>query len=280
MLEVKIFDVDHGFCAMIDRHDNHVTLIDVGFDSRSGFSPWQYILRRHYPVIDCLVLPSYVQDHLDGIPDVLDHFLESGISVHQVVANPTLAIKNFPSLQSASLWARNPLTENARLHPECQRISQVLKIDDTELIFFWNSPESCQDLRDLSIVTFFSYKDINIVLPSDLKTEGWRTLLRCSDFCERLRRVNIFVASNHGQESGYCSEVFDYCNPELVIVSSEGNQPASAAVLNQYKFHAKGSPDGVCDRKVLTTYDKGTITISKCLDRLRQVTTEIRSYRS
>ena len=274
MLDVKIFDVDHGFSAVIDRHNHHAIVLDVGFNSRNGSGAWRYMLKHRCSTVDCLIVPAYVPEHLDSTPELLEHFAESGITVQRVVANPTLAPEQFPELQELSSWARNPLEVVSRHHPECQHISQSITIDGIDFVFFWSSSEISQDLHDLSLVTFLSYEDIQMILPSDLKTAGWQTLLQCDEFCERLRQVNIFVASNHGRDDGYCAEVFDYCKPDLVIVSNEADRTLSPIMLERYKRHAKGAPDGVCDRKVLTTYDSGTITVSKCLDRLRQVTSE------
>ncbi len=279
MLDVKVFDVDHGFSVVIDPHNHHAIVLDIGFNSRNGAGAWQYLLKRHYPVVDCLIVPAYVSEHLDGMPEFLEHLAESGVTIQRLIANPSLPLEQFPELQEVSLWARNPLQVTAQHHPECQRISQSITISGVNFTFFWSSPQICQDVRDLSLVTFLSYEDINMVLPSDLKTTGWQTLLQCDEFRESLRQVNIFVASNHGREDGYCSEVFEYCKPDLVIVSNEGGYPLSPIMLERYKRHAKGAPDGVCDRNisnhtVLTTHDNGTITVSKCLDRLRQVTSE------
>lgn len=274
MLDVKIFDVDRGFSAIIDRHNHHAIVLDVGFNSRNGSGAWQYMLKRHCSTIDCLIVPAYIPEHLEVMPELLEHLAESGIMVQRVVANPTLTLEQFPELQEASSWAKNPLEIAAKHHPECQQISQSLTISGVNFTFFWSSPQVCQDVRDLSLVAFLSYEDINMILPSDLKTAGWKILLQCDEFRKRLRQVNIFVASNHGREDGYCPEVFDYCQPDLVIVSNEGDYPLSPIMLERYKRHAKGAPDGVCDRTVLTTHDDGTITVSKCLDRLRQVTSE------
>jgi len=283
MLDIKIFDVDHGFSAAINLHDHHVILLDVGSNLRNGFASWQYAIEQNCSTIDCLILPAYIREHLDGIPDVLDHLSEAGITVDRLVTNPTLNVEQFPDLQEVSSWAHNPLALAASHHPECPRVSHSLTIDDIHFFFFWNTSETCQDVRDLSLVTFLEYEDINIILPSDLKTNGWKTLLKYEEFRAKLRRVNLFVASNHGQEDGYCSEVFDYCRPELILISNEGNQRSLPNLLDRYKTHAKGAAKGVLNsqgsvadqyHKVLTTHDNGTIAISKCLDRLRQVTTE------
>jgi beta-lactamase superfamily II metal-dependent hydrolase len=274
MLDIHIFDVDHGFCAAIDRSNHNTILIDTGFNSRTGFSPWQHLLKRHCRTIDCLVMPAYDPDHLTGIPTLLDHCLEHGLNINLLVANPTIA-DQYPELKAASLWAKNSLDVTTKMHPECHKISQNMKIDDVGLSFFWNDQDTYHDSHDLSLVTFVSYDDIEIVFPSNLTVAGWRALLQCEDFRAHLRRVNTFVAANHGHESGYCPEIFNYCRPDVVLISNQGNQRVSPAMLNQYTVHAKGASDRVCDRKVFTTYDNGTITISKCLDRLRHITAKL-----
>jgi beta-lactamase superfamily II metal-dependent hydrolase len=85
-------------------------------------------------------------------------------------------------------------------------------------------------------------------------TEGFRY---------HLSRVNIFVASHHGRETGYCKEVFDYCNPEIVIISDK--EIVHETQNQQFKQHASGVPwnGGPEKRYVLTTRSDGTITITK-----------------
>ncbi len=278
MLDIHIFDVDRGFCAVIDRSSRHTILIDTGFNAHNGFSPQQHLLKRRCHTIDCLVLPAYSPDHLAGVQPLLDHCLEHGLNINLLIANPTVAIDQYPELRAASLWAKNSLEVATKMHPECQKISQHMKVDEVDLSFFWNAQDTGHDSHDLSLVTFVSYDDIKIVFPSNLTIAGWRALLQCADFRTHLQQVNTFVASNYGHESGYCPEVFNYCRPDVVLISNQGNKPVSPAMLNQYKIHAKGAPNWVCDRKVLTTYDNGTITISKCLDRARHITAKSLAY--
>jgi beta-lactamase superfamily II metal-dependent hydrolase len=278
MLDIKIFDVDQGFCAAITMGDHHTILMDFGYSTRSGFNPSQHLLQQRCTSLDSLIVPAYGKDHLAGLSDLLRQTLLDGLAVHFLVANPTLDADQFHELNAANQRFSNVLT----LHGNSQgrQGSQTLTIHGIDFSFFWNSYPDFEDAHNLSLVTFLSYRDINIVFPSDLEVEGWRSLLKHDDFCDRLRHVNMFVAPNHGREESYCADVFNYCRPELIIVSNELNQRISPTMLNQYQKHAKGSPSGVCGKKLLTTHDDGTITISKCLDRLRQVKTQSRVYQS
>jgi len=276
MLDIKIFDVDYGFCAALTTGDHHTVLMDFGYSTRSGFNPSQHLLQQHCTSLECLIVPAYGEEHLAGLSDLLRQTLVDGLAVHFLVANPSLESGQFHELNTANQRFSNVLTTDQNF--QGKKVSQTMKIHGINFSFFWNSYPDFQDAHNLSLVTFVSYQDINIVFPSDIEVGGWRALLKDDDFCDRLRHVNMFVAANHGREESYCPEVFDYCRPELIIISNELNQRISPKMLNQYQKHAKGSPHGVCDQKLLTTHDDGTITISKCLDRLRQVTSQPKVY--
>ena len=71
----------------------------------------------------------------------------------------------------------------------------------------------------------------------------------------------MLVASHHGRESGYTPEVFDYCKPEIVIISDESMQYDTQET--NYSQHASGIPTYLGGRrKVYTTRNDGKITLS------------------
>jgi beta-lactamase superfamily II metal-dependent hydrolase len=276
MLDIKIFDIDHGFCAAVSTGDNHTILIDFGYSVLSGFNPSKHLLQQQLTSLDCLIVPAYGEEHLAGLSDFLKQTLIDGLAIHYLVANPSLAAEQFHELDVANQRFSNVLT--TELNSRYPKINRTMKIHGIDFSFFWNNYPDFKDAHNLSMVTFVSYRDIKIVFPSDLEKDGWRQLLKNDDFCNCLRHVNIFVAANHGREESYCPEVFDYCRPEIIIISNELNQRISPDMLNKYWKHAKGCSESVCDRKLLTTYDDGTITISKYLDRLGQVQTQRKAY--
>ncbi len=277
-MEIKIFDVDRGFCAVVITDDRRTILLDSGY-SRTGFRPSQYIVQKHCNSLECLIVPAYKEEHLAGFADLLSQSLEHCLPIHFYLANPSVDAEHFPGLQRLNQRFKNAL---AFISDSLSGVgsTQVMKVDDIDISFFWNNYSDFQDADNLSLVTFLSYRDINIIFPSNLKTAGWLSLLKSPQFCDRLRQVNIFVASNHGKEDGYCPSVFDYCKPEIIIVSNEMEHPISSRMMHQYASHAQGSPLGVSYKKLLTTYDEGTITITKYLDRLRQVQTQLQDHKN
>lgn len=72
------------------------------------------------------------------------------------------------------------------------------------------------------------------------------------------------MASHHGRESGHAAEVFDYCSPQVVVISDEEIKYETQE--HAYGQHATGITwNGTDTRKVLTTRHDGILTITKNL---------------
>lgn len=273
MLDIKIFDVDHGFCAAINTGEHHTILLDCGYNSRTGFRPAQYVFQQRN-VLDGVILPAYSQDHLASFPDLMTQCLEHGLPVNSLVANPSLSATQYPELAVPNQRLNNVLSWSLNAHPECSKISHSMTINDVHMTFFWNNYPDCQNAHNLSLVTFLSYRDLHIIFPSDLEVEGWQSLLQCNDFRDRLQKVNTFVAADHGQEEGYCADVFHYCAPEVIIISNHAERSVTPRIRQRYESHIKESRFGIADKPLLTTREDGMITISKYLDAARRVSTQ------
>ena len=78
-----------------------------------------------------------------------------------------------------------------------------------------------------------------------------------------LSRTDVFVASHHGRESGYCAEVFNYCKPRLVVMSDGSINYDTQLMASTYAQHTSGewfmTPSGQEFRKVVTTRKDGNI---------------------
>src|SRR5215217_2883163 len=70
---------------------------------------------------------------------------------------------------------------------------------------------------------------------------------------------------NTSRENGFCKEVFDFCRPELVIISDGAMQYASQDMIDRYAYRAAGVYFGPEHRRVLTTRCDGTICIFQSL---------------
>ena len=124
---------------------------------------------------------------------------------------------------------------------------------------FWNCYPSFEDTNNLSLLTFLEMGGVSFVLPGDLEKPGWSALLQNLSVRKLLGRVDIFVASHHGRESGYCKEVFDYCCPQSVIISDGPIQYDTQEMSNVYGQHASGGLFNGQTRKVVSTRNDGNI---------------------
>lgn len=105
---------------------------------------------------------------------------------------------------------------------------------------------------------------VKILIPGDNESPSWNELLEEQEFKDSIKNTDLFVASHHGRDSGYCSDLFDYFKPELVIVS-DGPETDTNAV-DKYRKVATGytvtKRSGETDKRYcLTTRKDGVIKV-------------------
>lgn len=262
-MEIKIFDVDCGFCALIVADNNHAALIDCGYNERTGFRPSNYIMNSNLLVLEHLIISNLSDDNIADLPYLMGKDFQSQFPTKFLIKNPSFHANNLPEIGIRNN-ARTGRINLLSLISDCDQAKIIHhRIGNISFTFFFNNYPDFLDYNNLSLVTFVDYFDISIIFPGNLTHKGWYSLLGNSSFREHLRRVNFFVASNHGQESGYLPKIFDYCKPDLVIISNNWNQPIKPEIKNKYIRHAKGFKIVNENQKLLTTSEHGNITISK-----------------
>lgn len=119
------------------------------------------------------------------------------------------------------------------------------------------------DTNNLSLLTFLDVGSVTFAIPGDLEREGWLLLLQNPEVRDQLRRVNVFIASHHGRESGYCREVFNHCSPQFIVISDGAIEFDSQRMASTYAQHASGGAfnnRGVSEtRRVLSTRSDGNL---------------------
>ena len=129
--------------------------------------------------------------------------------------------------------------------------------------FFHNDYPTFTDTNNLSLLTFLDVGNVSFVLGGDLERAGWLALLQNREVQRLLGRVDVFVASHHGRESGYCPQVFQFCEPRLIVMSDGPIRHNTQFMANTYARHALGqmfrSGSSQEIRKVVTTRKDGNI---------------------
>lgn len=258
-MKIEIFDVSHGFCALLVADNGNTMLFDCGHNEVTGFRPSIHLPRAGINVINRLIVQNFDQDHVSDL-----HNVRQALWVEVFHRNRTLPPEALTALKRQS----GPITPAMRatidLHADyVHPVVVEPAFPDIEMVQFTNTYPSFADTNNLSVVSFVHYDGMGIALTGDMEKAGWLELLKNPSFCAHLRRVNIFVASHHGRESGYCEEVFRHCAPDVVIISDR-NKIYDTQEVN-YACHASGITwnGGPDKRYVLTTRRDGKITISK-----------------
>ncbi|MEA5572315.1 hypothetical protein [Calothrix sp. UHCC 0171] len=275
-MEIKIFDVEYGFCALIISDNNRATLIDCGYNERTGFRPSNYIINSSLIGLENLIISYLGDENLADLPYLMNHSFQSQFPTNFLIKNPSINANNLPEIgirnhaRSGKINFLSFISNSYRAKIVNHRFGNI------SFAFFSNHYPNFLDYNNLSLVTFIYYFGIGIIFPGNLTQKGWYSLLENPSFRENLQRVNFFVVSNHGQASGYCQEVFDYCQPELIIISNKLNQPMPPEMKNRYINHAQGFKGLNGNQKLLTTREHGTIKISKPFAKKLQITTSIK----
>lgn len=273
MLKSIIWDVQHGLAATIVTPNNRHIQIDLGtgsYDSNDRlFSPLRH-LKYNWRIsqVDCVVFTHPHTDHLDDI-----------LNFHEVAP---LIIHRPNHLTDEEVRNGNPPGDRAKIdrYLDISRMysNPVPAGNDLETPNNWGGadirmflPRTCarSNLNNHSTVTVLSYAGMKILIPGDNEPPSWNELLARQDFVRAIAGTDILVASHHGRDSGYSAELFQHITPKLVIVSD--GQVCDTTAVSRYSQQATGwlvhkRSGGTAQRKCLTTWNDGVITVAFWLD--------------
>jgi beta-lactamase superfamily II metal-dependent hydrolase len=218
-LFLRVFDVEHGACAMLALPDGGVAMIDSGHNETTGWRPSTFI---RYTMglnhLDHLFVQNADNDHLSDLHGLTQH----GIHVGTLHRNPTHDPGALRSIKSAGT---TPGID--RFIAMCGEYNAPVPqptlpvVNGVTYTAFWNPWPWFWETNDLSLVLFIKYGPFKILFPGDLEQAGWQNLLRVPAFVEELRGTTILVASHHGRKSGFCRDIFKYFVPSAVVISDK-----------------------------------------------------------
>jgi beta-lactamase superfamily II metal-dependent hydrolase len=262
MLEITIWDVNHGNAAYIKTPNGRHIVVDMG--DAENFSPFQTLHGQGVRNVDVAVITHPHRDHLDDIfnfhllsPTVL--WRPSHLSDAEVRAGnrdeDSAVIERYLQIHN---WFTGPVTPAVDLRVPAN-------FGGAEFQIF--APRYCNrnNLNNHSLVVVASYAGLKMVIPGDNEAPSWLELLNDAAFVAAVRGADIFLASHHGREAGYCPELFEAMGrPRLVVISDGAFSDTSAT--SRYSNHARGwkvyDPAGASEtRYCLTTRSDGHVTI-------------------
>jgi len=267
-MKLVTYDVEHGNCHVlwVPNQSQDVMLFDAG--SKSDFSPALHLLEKwNVNQLRWVHISHLDSDHLTDIPNVSKLCPLIGVTLdYPGVSRETVLLHHNSELPS-QVEVFYEFAKRFTL-PVPSLGHEGYDWGGVKFATFSNKEGDFYDINNLSDVVFIDYQGTTILLPGDLEKAGWLKLLENPDFVYWLERTDIFVASHHGRESGFCPEVFDpqigKCSPILTIMSDKSTTETS--VPEKYRNVTQGMWFNRSDgsrvlRRVLTTRNDGAVFI-------------------
>lgn len=260
---LDIFDVEHGACALVTTSNGKHMMIDCGHNAATGWRPGTALLRAGITQLDRLFITNYDEDHVSGYPDLLGKVVINVLGRNtNVQPNAIRYLKTEdgmgPGIEALVHSIEGVFTGGPP--------SAFEDFGDTSFSLYFNQygtpPFGFDDENNLSLVVFVKCGHHKVIFPGDMEKAGWRMLLQNPAFVAELNTVNLFVASHHGRENGYCEEVMNLC-PQIkaVIISDQKTGFQSQETTELYRKHAAGFDYNGTFRRVLTTRRDSSIQI-------------------
>lgn len=255
-MRFEILNVEHGFCAYAVGSDGGALLFDCGHGVANR--PSIYLPARRITSIRRFFATNYDEDHISDLLAV-----RRNLYIEVLTRNSSMTSNQIRSLKTPPISpAMNELLGMVDSFTNGVTAEQ-LEPAGLKVWFFHNDYPAFTDTNNLSLLTFLDVGHVAFALGGDLERAGWLTLLQQPHVQGLLKRVDVFVASHHGRESGYCREVFDHCKPRLVVISDGPIERDTQLMASTYSQHASGelfsTPSGQETRKVVTTRRDGNI---------------------
>jgi len=255
-MRFEILNVEHGFCAYAVGNDGGVLLFDCGHGTTNR--PSTYLPALGITRIRRLFVTNYDEDHISDLVAV-----RQNLYLEVLTRNASMSSAQIRSLKQPHVSpAMNELFSMIDSYTG-EVAPHQLEPGGLQVWVFYNDYPAFTDTNNLSLLTFLDVGTVSFALGGDLERQGWLELLRNSYVQELLSRTDVFVASHHGRESGYCAEVFNYCKPRLIVMSDGPVNYDTQLMASTYAQHASGewfmTSSGQEFRKVVTTRKDGNI---------------------
>jgi beta-lactamase superfamily II metal-dependent hydrolase len=254
-MRLTVHNVGHGSCISLVHENGNVMLWDCGHseDNRpSLFLPAQGIRTIHK-----LFITNYDEDHISDLPN-----LRVTLNIPELTRNRSITTQELHALKlqsgpiSAAMQSMLDMHSNY-IHPVPAPPPDFPRV---EISHYYNPyGATYPDTNNISLVTFVTCGGTKFIIPGDVENKGWLGLLAQPGFITDLSDVSVFIASHHGRESGYCSDVFDYCSPDVVVFSDSNIQHATQEMSSTYANHARGMQFDGTTRYVVSTRNDGNL---------------------
>ena len=263
-LKIIVHNVGHGHAVHAFTPNGHTIVVDLGCSD--SFSPLGW-LRKQTDTIDSLMITHPHGDHIDEILELE----RLGLKVRQMWRPNWLSEEDVRNANQSSYSEKLDCYFDMSDNVFTSAVQHGQLVGDPDVSqgvsFSKYASSDCgvSNINNHSGVAVFEYLGVKVVIPGDNEPASWREILENATFVKAADGAHVFLASHHGRESGYHSELFKTIKPKLCIVSDGRVQSTDA--ISRYSAHAEGwsvyskSNQESKSRKCLTTRTDGYVEI-------------------
>lgn len=269
--ELYVWNVEDGTSIYAKTPNGKNVVIDCG--ASDDFSPVEHINNElNVQEIDYLIISHPHKDHIKDL-DGIERYYDSDVGVLRRSGYITkdLMIRSNEDLKDDECLGKYfELSDRYTGDVKREESPRYSNWGDGCVFKCFNNKYSedgavnNSTINNLSVVTFVRFGNNTVLYGGDMEEEGWEEMLTKDRFKEFLKETTIYIASHHGNKSGFSSELFEHLKPKLTIISAGKKHDYDAA--NEYRDHTTGmgvfKDGGQETRWIVTTRNDGHIHIT------------------
>lgn len=258
-MQIEIFNVELGQCAMVHCPNGQKILIDAGHNVSQNWRPSEHFDGCQ---IERLVLSNADEDHASDFEDVMNNCHVRTIYRNWSLTSTRLAAIKPPAEMGPGIRKFYDWVQGVE-RPGNGTFLEPVDMGGVQLTHYYNEYGQFYDTNNLSMVTFVTYQGFKILFPGDLEIAGMEKLLQNPSFVAELQATDILVAPHHGRENACCEAMYaNDWKPQATILSDARMQHATQETVDWWAHRTQGCTTMKADsRKVFTTRSDGDIFI-------------------
>ncbi|MBD5644183.1 MBL fold metallo-hydrolase [Clostridium botulinum] len=205
-LKVHYIDVGQGDSILVQTKDKNI-LIDAG-TRKSSDSLISYLKKQHIKKLDYVIATHPHEDHIGGMPKVIEEFEISNFYAPKKTANTKIFKDMILQLKK----------KNLKINVAKKGISLDLS-NNSSLDFLAPVKDNYKNTNDSSAVVKLTHGNTKFLFTGDAEKTSEKDILNSNEDLSS----NVLKVGHHGSHSSSSKEFLDKINPKIAIISCGKN---------------------------------------------------------
>ncbi|KOM96450.1 hydrolase [Clostridium botulinum] len=205
-LKVHYIDVGQGDSILVQTKDKNI-LIDAG-TRKSSDSLISYLKKQHIKKLDYVIATHPHEDHIGGMPKVIEEFEISNFYAPKKTANTKIFKDMILQLKK----------KNLKINVAKKGISLDLS-NNSSLDFLAPVKDNYENTNDSSAVVKLTHGNTKFLFTGDAEKTSEKDILNSNEDLSS----NVLKVGHHGSHSSSSKEFLDKIDPKIAIISCGKN---------------------------------------------------------